>query len=264
MRMQAMFESQAGSFDLAVLLTPLALAAVVIYFTAGVVKGTLGIGFPTTAVSLMAQMTDARTAISLVVIPMLVTNAWQVWRNRRVRWVLSSFWLLIILMLVFIGIFSQVATLVPIALLTATLGLIVSLYAATSLYRPVISISDSYDKPAQIIAGITSGAMGGVAGVWAPPLLIYLNARKLTKEQFVSTTGVFLFLGSCILILGYSNAGLLGGAILTMSCLLLIPSMAGFTAGELIRNRLSAKRFERVLLWFFLIMGLNLIRRSFV
>ncbi|NND89713.1 MAG: hypothetical protein HKN42_02530, partial [Granulosicoccus sp.] len=56
------------------LLQPLVFSAFFIYFVAGVVKGTLGIGFPTTAVSLLAQVTDARTAISLVVIPVVVTN----------------------------------------------------------------------------------------------------------------------------------------------------------------------------------------------
>ena len=69
------------------LLTPLMLSAAVIYFIAGMIKGMLGIGFPTAAVSLLAQVTDTRTAIALVVIPMMVTNAWQVWRSRRVRWV---------------------------------------------------------------------------------------------------------------------------------------------------------------------------------
>jgi len=57
------------------------LAALFIYLVAGIVKGMLGIGFPTAAVSLMAQVTDARTAITLVIMPMLVTNIWQVYRS---------------------------------------------------------------------------------------------------------------------------------------------------------------------------------------
>ena len=63
------------------------LIAIVVYVLAGMVKGTIGIGLPTTAVSLMAQVTDARSAVTLVVIPMFVTNLWQVIRSGRVVWV---------------------------------------------------------------------------------------------------------------------------------------------------------------------------------
>jgi uncharacterized membrane protein YfcA len=245
-----------------VLFSSLMISAVVIYFVAGVVKGTLGIGFPTTAVSLLAQITDARTAISLVVIPMAVTNAWQVWRSRRVRWVCRQFWLLIVVMLVFIALFSQLASSISVALLTAVLGVIVSLYAGISLYRPLFRIPDRHDRVSQVIAGVSSGVMGGIAGVWAPPILIYLSARGLSKGAFVSTTGVLLFLGACVLFAGYVKAGLIGGTVMILSCLLLVPSLLGFAGGEWIRQRLSARRFERVLLWFFLVMGLNLIRRA--
>lgn len=244
------------------ILTPLLFSAVFIYFVAGVIKGMLGIGFPTAAVSLLAQVTDARTAISLVVIPMVVTNAWQVWRNRQLRWVFSNFWLLLLMMLLFIAIFSQLAGLVPIPLLTGTLGLIVAAYAASSLYRPVVKIPDRHDRLSQVIAGVSAGALGGITGVWAPPILIFLNARGIGKDAFVATTGVLFCLGSVVLFSGYVSAGLIGPSIALMSCLLLLPSLAGFSVGELIRQRLSPARFERVLLWFFLVMGLNLIRRA--
>ncbi len=246
------------------LLTPLMLFAVGIYFIAGVIKGMLGIGFPTAAVSLLAQVSDTRTAISLVVIPMLVTNAWQVWRSRRVRWVLQSYWLLLVMLLLLTAVFSQVASLVPVVLLTGVLGLIVAIYSASSLYRPMFFIPERLDRFAQLIAGITAGIMAGLTGVWAPPILIYLNARRIGKEAFVATSGVLMCLGSLVLFAGYVNSGLIGGSTMVMSCVLLVPSLLGFASGEWVRGHLSAKRFERLLLWFFLIMGLNLIRRAFV
>ncbi|MGQ7844590.1 sulfite exporter TauE/SafE family protein [Granulosicoccus sp. 3-233] len=244
--------------------TPLLFSAVFIYFLAGAIKGMLGIGFPTAAVSLLAQIVDARTAILLVVIPMVVTNAWQVWRNRRVRWVFRSFWRLLLMMLIFIAIFSQLAGRVPVGLLTGVLGLIVAVYSLSSLYLPVLNIPDRHDRLSQFVAGSSAGVMGGLTGVWAPPLLIYLKARGVGKEAFVATTGVLLCLGSLVLFTGYASAGLIVGPLLVMSCLLLLPSLAGFSAGERIRRRLSPERFERLLLWFFLVMGLNLIRRALV
>ncbi|MFK7853059.1 MAG: sulfite exporter TauE/SafE family protein [Granulosicoccus sp.] len=245
-------------------LRDLMLAAVVVYLIAGIIKGALGIGFPTVAISLMAQFTDARTAITLVVIPMMVTNAWQVFRSRQVRWVFQRFWLLLLVMLLFIGIFSLMAADIPEKNVTLFLGVIVTLYAASSLYRPVIAISEQRDKPAQIVTGVLAGIMGGIVSVWAPPVLIYLSARRLKKEQFVSTVGVLLFLGSCVLFGGYWKAGLLGASILSLSVLLVLPSLLGFRMGEIVRGRLSDHRFERLLLWFFLLVGINLIRRAII
>jgi len=86
------------------------LAALFIYLVAGIVKGMLGIGFPTAAVSLMAQVTDARTAITLVIMPMLVTNIWQVYRSRRFLSSVFEIRLLLIIMMIVIGLFSQLAS----------------------------------------------------------------------------------------------------------------------------------------------------------
>lgn len=259
-----MLDSLLHSAGVASLTIPLMVIAVFIYFIAGVVKGTLGIGFPMTAVSLLAQITDARTAIALVVVPMVVTNAWQVLRSGKVNWVVASFWRLILFMVLFIAIFSQFTTAVPVTVLTATLGLIVTFYAAISLYKPVLHIPHRFDAIAQLVAGISSGIMGGIAGIWAPPILIYLGARRVTKEQFVATTGLLLFLGSVVLFSGYWRSGIIGSAVFTISTMLLVPTMAGVLIGEWIRRKMSAQRFARALLWFFLLMGLSLIYKGFM
>ena len=65
-----------------------------------------------------------------------------------------------------------------------------------------------------------------------------------------------------MLLFGYLGSGTLTSDLLFYSALLIVPSIAGFSVGEQIRQRLSAERFRRALLWFFFIMGLNLIRRS--
>lgn len=236
--------------------------ASLIYFLAGVVKGTLGIGFPTAAVSLLAQFTDARTAIVVVIMPMLLTNVWQVLRSKRFVSVLREYWRMILSMSVFILLFSLVASAISVDFLAVVLGLIVVLFAANSLYGRALVLPERWNHRAQWAAGSSAGVMGGLVSVWAPPMLIYLGSRRLPKEQFVATVGTLLLVGSSFLLLGYWHTGVLLSSLFTLSCLLVIPSIIGFMVGEYIRNRLSAQRFERLLLWFFLLMGLNLIRKS--
>lgn len=238
--------------------------AVGVYFFAGIVKGTLGIGFPTTAVSILAQFTDARTAITIVIMPMLLTNIWQVIRSRQLMSVIRQIWLLLVLMLVFIALFSQLASLVRVDILTAVLGVIVALYALHSLYGRALTLNPARDTPAQVAAGISAGVMGGLVSVWAPPILIYLSSRQLPKEQFVATAGVILLSGSFVLLFSYTQSGVLGYGLFLCSTLLVVPSLLGFSIGEMVRQRLSAERFQRWLLWFFFIMGMNLIRRALI
>ena len=240
----------------------LLLASAGVYFVAGVIKGTLGIGFPTAAVSLLAQVTDARTAILLVIMPMLCTNLWQVIRSHQLFSVIRRLRLLLLTMLLFIAIFSQLASMVRVELLTAVLGLVVCIYALHSLYMKVMVLNPKFDRQAQLLAGVSAGIMGGLVSVWAPPILMYLNAQRLSKEQFIASSGVILLLGSCVLLVSYAGGGMLSGGLLLISSLLVLPSLIGFTVGEYARQHLSAERFERLLLWFFFIMGLNLIRRA--
>ena len=47
------------------------------FFIAGVVKGVIGIGLPTTAITLMTFFVSPLTALGLNLIPMTVSNMWQ-------------------------------------------------------------------------------------------------------------------------------------------------------------------------------------------
>jgi uncharacterized membrane protein YfcA len=241
----------------------LLLTGLVVYFLAGSVKGTLGIGLPTTAVSLMAQVSDARTAIAIVIIPMAITNAWQVYRSTDVVLVWRRYWPLAVCMMVFIAIFSQVAVAIPARTLTFFLGVIVTLFAAVNLWRQPPLLARRYDLPAQVITGSIAGIMGGITGVWAPPVIAYLSASRLDKEQFVSTIGLLLLLGSLVLCVGYWRVGIIQAEIAHLSIIMLVPAMLGFAFGEQLRQRLSGDRFRIFVLLFFLVMGLNLMRRAY-
>jgi uncharacterized membrane protein YfcA len=49
----------------------------VAYFIAGIVKGVLGVGLPTTAITIMTFFISPLVALGLNLIPMTVSNIWQ-------------------------------------------------------------------------------------------------------------------------------------------------------------------------------------------
>lgn len=242
--------------------TALILYTVLALLLAGVVKGAVGLGLPTTAVGLLTLGIDPRTAISLVIVPMLVSNVWQLVRAgevpRTVRryapfaicvvlGVLVSFWL-----------FRTASD----RFVLAGLGVIFLLYVASSLSSWAPRVTEATDRPIQITAGSIAGVMGGIGGVWAPPVAIYLSARGADKQEFVRGTGLLLMAGSMPLLWSYAREGFLTGPNFWLSVALLVPTFLGFSLGERIRHRLSETAFRKVLLVFFAIMGLNLLRRA--
>ncbi len=75
----------------------------------------------------------------------------------------------------------------------------------------------------------------------------------------------FIFLVGCVpLALGFLYNGLLTPVISLQSMAMIIPTLIGLSLGELIRRRINAVHFKKVVLIFFFIMGANLIRKSFV
>jgi len=185
------------------------LVALCTYFIAGSIKGMFGIGFPTAAIALTATIVDARTAIAYVIIPMCVLNAWQIYRSGHLFDVVRNNWRMVLSMLLAIGIFSVASADIPIRWLTFFVGLITGLFALVSLLRAPPEIPDKYNHMAQWIAGTVSGAIGGIAGIWAPPIIAYLSARRVERDVFIQTVGVLLFVGSLVLLVGYTRAGLI-------------------------------------------------------
>lgn len=242
----------------------IALAACV-FLLAGIIKGLIGIGLPTAAVGMLSQFIDPRVAIALMVFPSLLSNAWQVWRMGDFSGAVRRYWLFLLMLISMILLWSVFVTgSVPTQTIMLVLGCVICLFSITSLtFRPP-HIPARFDKLGQFVSGTASGTLGGLTGIWAPPMVTYLMGRQTEKDEFVRASGVMILIGTIPMIIGFYSNGMLTGALALISVGLIVPSIAGFQIGEAIRARLDADRFRNVVLIIFGILGLNLLRRAFV
>lgn len=231
---------------------------------AGTIKGTVGIGLPTASLGILTLVLDPRTAIAYVLLPMTMTNAWQVYRAGDIRGAFARYWPLAACIVVFIGLTLALTANAPDRLLIGALGVVIVTYVIAALtgWSPVIP--DRLDRPAQVLFGTLAGILGGLTSVWGPPMLIYLAARQVRKAEFVRATGFLIFLGSMPLLTGYIIQGFLTRETGLLSVALLLPTFAGFWLGERLRGRMSEDRFRLIVLLIFLAMGLNLLRRALI
>lgn len=210
----------------------------------------------------MAQFVDPRVAITMLLVPALVTNSWQIYRGGAVRRSALLLWPFALVMIVTMYLSALLAPLVSQQALTGGIGVMVVLWAVSGLIKKPMRIPDALDRPLQLLAGFVSGAIGGLTAIWSPPMVMYLLARHSDKEDFVRFTGFLILCGSVPLMLGYISNGLLTAEMAVISAIMVVPTLIGFSVGERLRQRLNSEQFQKVVLCVFGLMGLNLIRRA--
>ncbi len=238
------------------------LALSLILLAAGAVKGAVGMGLPTVAIGFMTVLIDPRAAIAFFIAPMVVTNAWQVYRQGHVVRSMRKYARFSLTLMVFVAITVVWSKGASDQILFAVLGAVILMFVALQKLNSPPVLPDRFDALGQVSMGAFAGLLGGLVGIWAPPMVCYLAARRTEKEEFVRASGLIILMGSIPLAIGYSWAGFLTGITVFWSLLLVLPTLLGFAIGERLRNKLSEAGFRSLLLWVFFFMGLNLLRKA--
>jgi uncharacterized membrane protein YfcA len=243
-------------------MTELLLIGAVVFVIAGTVKGVVGIGLPTAAISMLTLFIDPRMAIAVGLGPVLASNAWQIWTMGDLRDSVRRYWLfaLFLGMSVFLTVTSS--TQVSERVIYLAIGISIVAFSLIHLNFTMPMMPDRYDRLAQVGFGTVSGILGGLSGVWIAPIIMYLSARDLSKDEFMRASGMLLFVGSVPLVTAYVQQGFLTPEIARVSLGLVIPTLIGFALGARLRSRMSNEKFRKVLLYAFLVLGLNLLRRG--
>jgi uncharacterized membrane protein YfcA len=235
-----------------------------VFCFAGTIKGTVGIGLPTVSVAILSQFISPHEAVALVVFPLLVSNLWQVIRAKAGIGTLRKYAVLISIMVVTIWFATFITVAISPEKLLVAIGFAIVVFSVSSLARISLVLPDKFDRGGQAVAGFAAGIIGGLTSIWAPPIVTYLIARRTDNDEFVRAAGLFIFLGGIPLAFGFWQTGLLNGKTAQISALMVIPTLLGFLLGERIRGRMNPSVFRTVLLWIFLVMGLNLLWQAFL
>ena len=229
-----------------------------IYLIAGVIKGLLGLGLPTTAITLMSFFLSPLQALAMNILPMFAANIWQFWRADQKAVLVKRYapFAITLTVTIFIGSFFTAS--LPMSYLQFIISLAVIIFALFNLFQKPIALSEEKDFFWQIILGAFAGLLGALTSMWAVPLVIYLLARNLAPKAFVDASGYLLLVGCLPLAIGYTSTGIVTAEIILPSLSGAIAALFGFRIGEYLRGFVNAVLFRRVLLWFFFLMGLRM------
>ena len=230
----------------------------------GFVKGAVGFAMPLIMVSGMSAVLDPRLAVAGIVIPTVASNLVQIARAGRHEALSAArdFWRYIVAACVMVFVVAQFLVRISPEAAYLAIGLPVFALSVVQLigWRPSISPeSRGWADPA---VGFVAGTIGGVAGNWGPPTVLYLLALGADRPRQMAVQGVVYAMGATTFLAGHLKSGVLNWETAPFSVALLIPAGLGMWAGFRFGDRLDPLRFRRWTLIVLVLAGLNLIRRG--
>src|SRR5688572_11577410 len=231
-----------------------------IFLAAGLVKGVVGLGLPAVAMALLGLVMPPAEAVSLLVVPTVVTNIWQLYAGPLLGAVTRRFATMMVAICA--GVPLGIGLLIHGTHATVALGAVLAAYGAIGLTAPHFAIPSRAERWCSPLIGFATGAVTGATGVGAIPLAPYLSSLDLDKEEMIQALGLAFTVSMIVLAVGLTLEGKFHAAVAGGSLLALLPALAGMALGQRIRERMSATAFRR---WFFaglLALGVYMVARA--
>lgn len=246
------------SHDLSTVSTTIVAAA---FLLAGFVKGMIGLGLPTVAIGLLGLVMVPAKAASLLVVPSLATNLWQLAAGPGIRSLLTR--LRSMLVGICIGTWGAGALLAGFdhARADMLLGIALIAYASIGLAARPLSVSPRAERWLAPLVGVITGMVASVTGVFAVPMTPYLQALGLKREELVQALGLSFTISTLALALLLAHDGTFRLSAAGASLMALLPASAGMFAGQWLRARIRAETFRFCFLAGLLLLGAHLALR---
>ncbi|TCM65080.1 hypothetical protein EC844_11643 [Acinetobacter calcoaceticus] len=218
-----------------------------VFAFAGMVKGMIGLGLPALSMGLLTIAMSPYQAASLLVIPSMLTNFWQLFAEGGVLRLLRRFWTLILGMVV-----GSTWSIFPTLNETdfpseALLGSMLALYGLYGLFAKKLPDLSPYQAWLSPLVGYLGGALGVSTGVVLIPIVPYIQSLQLKRDDLVQSLGLaFTVATVCLAVFIYRNPVDQQAIDFSMAWLGLIPALIGMWFGTKIRYRISEARFRRL------------------
>lgn len=233
-----------------------------VFLVAGFVKGVVGLGLPAVAMGLLALVMPPADAASVLILPTVATNVWQMAAGPNLKPIIARLWS--VLLGTICGTLAGAGWLTHGQLGSGLLGVALVLYALSGL----ASIHFTVDRAKEIwlgpIVGVLTGLVAAATGVFAMPAVIYLQAIGIEKEDLVQALGLSFTISSLALAVNLASVSALNLSLGPASVGALAVACIGMWLGQILRLRLRPETFRLVFLLGLLALGIYLMGRALV
>jgi uncharacterized membrane protein YfcA len=233
-------------------------------FIGGFAKGLVGFALPVIVVSGLGAFLPAQQAVGLLIVPTILPNVWQAFRTGLAPLVtlMKDFRVLVMTLLPMIFLSAQLLAVLGDRPVFLVLGVVVTGFVLLQFLRVRLPNPRRAPRATEAGVGLFAGFVGGMSGVWGPPVIMYFIARNMPKAEQMTAIGMLFLLGALALAAGHAQSGVLDVDTAILSALGTVPTLAGMAAGLALHDRMPAEAFRRATLFFLAATGLNLLRRG--
>ena len=237
--------------------------AVGVFLFAGVIKGVIGIGFPTVVMGLLGVFMPPAQAASLLVIPSVATNIWQLVAGPSLLRLIRRLWPMLVGICIGTWAGAGILTSGSAEHTRFALGVILTLYGCMSFTTIQFRVPPSAERWLSPAVGVVTGLLSGATGVFVIPAVPYIQALGFDKEELIQALALSPMASALALGASLINGGILGLTLASASLLAMAPALAGMYAGQRLRLRVSEATFRRVFFFGLIGLGAYLMARNF-
>jgi uncharacterized membrane protein YfcA len=223
------------------------------------IKGSLGMGFSTICLAMLANVIELKTAISIVVLPSMLSNVIVMIEAGNLRISLKLFLSMILASIPGMVVGLQLLKQTDNTLSVSILALVLIVYGCWGWANHQFRIDDKFISKLNPLVGFTTGIVNGATGSQIFPVMPYLLSLNISKDVLVQTINLSFTLNSLIM-LGflYKMNSLDTDSILTYA-LGIVPVAIGVWLGGKVRKRIPEARFKRIVMVLIISLGLMLL-----
>jgi hypothetical protein len=222
------------------------LAVVGVMLFAGLVHGTLGLGFPMVATPILATMMDVRSAILVTLLPTMAVNIASIANSRAALASTRSFMPLVGFTLLGSVAGATILAITDPAPFRIVLASLILLYLWNSL-----RFSRQWLEQNSMLAmagfGIAAGLAGGTTNVMVAVLIIYFLSLDTARATMVPTLNACFLAGKTMQILVLAIAGLVGISLVIETTPLAVAAVAALLLGQRLRARIEVSTYQAIL-----------------
>ena len=226
--------------------TPVLFAVVCVILFAGLVHGTLGLGFPMVATPILATMMDVRSAILITLLPTMAVNIASIVNSRASLAGTRPFMPLV-------G-FALLGSIAGAAVLAVTdpapfrivLAALILLYLWSSL-RISKQWLDDNSLMAMAGFGILAGLAAGTTNVMIAVLIIYFLSLNTARATMVPTLNACFLVGKASQFAVLTIAGLFGISLIIETIPLALAAVIALLLGQRLQSRIQVSTYQSVL-----------------
>ncbi|MBM3733131.1 MAG: sulfite exporter TauE/SafE family protein [Acidimicrobiia bacterium] len=233
-----------------------------VFTLGGTVKGIIGLGLPAIVMGLLALVMTTGEAAAILVLPGLILNMWQMLAGPHLLSLARRLWPLILCIAG--GTLSGAGWLTGAnaRLGTAVLGVTLVVYALIGLRSPRFSVRAAARRWADPLVGVVTGLIGAATSVFVIPLVPYLHATGLEKDELVQALGLMFAVSMVALGVNLYLASALHWSLGPAAAVALASAAAGQWFGQSVRRKLRPDVFRTCFFIGLLLLGIYLFARS--